>query len=189
MPNQNKNQNSNSKSVNNNVQGDLFTSKLVRGVPISEEIFDVPASTNQSVAQSKPSHTLQNILYGITACIILLLAFATFWFYRAAHTTNKTAADYGTTSADIAALTSAKTVTANGFVIINGNASVNGSVTANTFSGNGADLSNVNATRLNSQPGSFYQNANNIDSGTLNDARLSGNVVLLGSSPNFTNLW
>ncbi|MFO0862818.1 MAG: tail fiber domain-containing protein [Candidatus Saccharibacteria bacterium] len=188
MPNQNKNQNSNSKSVNNNVQGDLFTSKLVRGVPISEEIFDVPASTNQSVAQSKPSHTLQNILYGITACIILLLAFATFWFYRAAHTTNKTAADYGTTSADIAALTSAKTVTANGFVIINGNASVNGSVTANTFSGNGADLSNVNATRLNSQPGSFYQNANNIDSGTLNDARLSGNVVLLGSSPNFTNL-
>lgn len=186
MTNQNKDNFTKSNSVHSDVKGDLFTSKLMRGTPISEEIFDNPTTTDVPVTKPAHSHLLRNILYGVTAAVIAFLAFATFWFYRAAHPTSKTATDYGATTADIAALTATKASTANGFVIINGNANVNGSVTADTFTGNGADLSNVNATRLNSQPGSFYQNADNIDAGTLNDARLSGNVALLDAGQSFT---
>ncbi len=46
----------------------------------------------------------------------------------------------------------------------------------------------TNATLLNGQPASFYQNATNIDSGTLADARLSGNVALLGGTQTFTGI-
>ena len=46
----------------------------------------------------------------------------------------------------------------------------------------------TNATQLNGQPASFYQNATNTGSGTLADARLSGNVALLGGAQTFTGI-
>ena len=51
------------------------------------------------------------------------------------------------------------------------NIQVNGVIVGNAFFGNGSGLTNLNAT--------------NIRSGTLADARLSGNVALLNSSPAF----
>jgi len=51
---------------------------------------------------------------------------------------------------------------------------VNGLMVAGAFAGNGSGLSNLNV------------NAANITSGTLADARLSGNVALLNSSPAFS---
>ena len=50
----------------------------------------------------------------------------------------------------------------------------------------GANLTNVNASTLNSQAASYYTNASNISSGTLADARLSGNVALLNASQTFS---
>ena len=44
----------------------------------------------------------------------------------------------------------------------------------------------TNATQLNGQPAAFYQNASSINSGTLADARLSGNVALLNNAQTFT---
>lgn len=44
----------------------------------------------------------------------------------------------------------------------------------------------ANATQLNGQPAAFYQNASNINSGTLADARLSSNVALLNAAQTFT---
>lgn len=63
-------------------------------------------------------------------------------------------------------------------------------VTAPTFNGalNGnastATLAS-NATNLGGQPSSFYQNASNLNAGTLADARLSPNVPLLNASNAF----
>src|SRR5207302_1215655 len=44
------------------------------------------------------------------------------------------------------------------------------------------------ATQLNGQPAAFYQNASNINAGTLADARLSGNVELLNSAQAITGV-
>jgi len=57
---------------------------------------------------------------------------------------------------------------------------------SNSFTGNGVGLTNVNAAQLNGQNGAFYQNAGNINAGTLNDARLSNNVALLNALQTFT---
>jgi hypothetical protein len=57
---------------------------------------------------------------------------------------------------------------------------------SNSFTGNGAGLTNVDAATLNGQAGSYYTNATNISSGTLNDARLSSNVALKNSNNTFT---
>jgi len=57
-------------------------------------------------------------------------------------------------------------------------------LTAVTLAGNGTAVTNVNAAQLNSQAPSYYLNATNISSGTLNDARLSANVALLNASTN-----
>jgi hypothetical protein len=51
-----------------------------------------------------------------------------------------------------------------------------------TFSGNGAALTNLNADQLDAQHGAFYQNAANLNAGTLADARLSANVALLNGT-------
>jgi|GEM_PF-5616879 len=69
-----------------------------------------------------------------------------------------------------------------------GNANLTGSLTAVSFSGNGASLSGVNAAMLNGQAGSFYQNAGSLNAGTLSDSRLSSNVALQGSGNTFTAL-
>src|SRR3990167_7253639 len=46
----------------------------------------------------------------------------------------------------------------------------------------GSNLTNVDALTLQGNSSSYFTNATNISSGTLDDARLSGNVSLLGSS-------
>jgi hypothetical protein len=55
---------------------------------------------------------------------------------------------------------------------------------ANSFSGNGSGLTNVDAATLAGQSGSFYRNAANLNAGTLSDLRLSSNVTLQGNSFN-----
>ena len=57
---------------------------------------------------------------------------------------------------------------------------------AGTFTGSGAGLTNVNADQVDGQHGAFYQNAANLTSGTLADARLSANIPLLNANQLFT---
>ena len=56
----------------------------------------------------------------------------------------------------------------------------------NSFTGSGAGLTGVNADQLDGQHGAFYQNATNLTSGTLADARLSANVALLNANQVFS---
>ena len=53
---------------------------------------------------------------------------------------------------------------------------VNGTVTATAFAGSGSGLTSVIADQLDGQHGAFYQNAGNLNAGTLPDARLAANV-------------
>jgi hypothetical protein len=57
---------------------------------------------------------------------------------------------------------------------------------AGTFTGSDAGLISVNADQVDGQHGDFYQNAVNLTSGTLADARLSANVPLLNANQSFT---
>ncbi len=57
---------------------------------------------------------------------------------------------------------------------------------ANSFTGNGSGLTAVNADLLDGQHGAFYQNAANLNAGTLLDARLSLNVPRLDGSQSFS---
>lgn len=68
-----------------------------------------------------------------------------------------------------------------------GSTSVIGNLSANSFAGDGSSLSNVNASGLNGQNGSFYQNASNLNAGTINDSRLSANVTTAGNTFNGAN--
>ncbi len=61
-------------------------------------------------------------------------------------------------------------------VNLSGSFAGNGAL-AGTFSGDGAGLSNVNASLLSGQPGSYYQNAANLTAGTLPLAALPGAVL------------
>jgi hypothetical protein len=54
------------------------------------------------------------------------------------------------------------------------------------FTGNGTGLTNVNAALLGNQTGSYYQNAGNLNVGTLLDARLSANIPLLNAPQVFS---
>ncbi len=66
------------------------------------------------------------------------------------------------------------------------NLTVSGSLAASTFTGNGAGLTSVNADLLDGQHGAFYQNAVNLNAGTLSDARLSANVALLSANQTYS---
>lgn len=73
------------------------------------------------------------------------------------------------------------------FNVTSSGVTVTGTVTGTNFSGNGSGLTNVDAATLNGQAGSYYTNAGNISSGTLNDSRLSTNVALYNNATsNFT---
>jgi hypothetical protein len=71
-----------------------------------------------------------------------------------------------------------------GSVNISGDGQFGGTVSAGSFSGDGANVTNVDATTLAGQNSSYYQNANNINSGTLSDGQLSSNVTLQGNTFN-----
>jgi hypothetical protein len=93
-------------------------------------------------------------------------------------TINTAAASYSTptvqTFLSSGALTSNTTA-----VTITANSTVNVAIVANTVSGTfTGSLTGTasNATNLDSQPGSFYTNANNLSTGTLNNARLPSNI-------------
>lgn len=49
-------------------------------------------------------------------------------------------------------------------------------------------VTNLNADLLDGQSGSYYQNAANINTGTLSDSRLSSNVALLNNAQTFTGV-
>ena len=50
-------------------------------------------------------------------------------------------------------------------------------VTAGFFSGDGTSVTNVDAELLDGQEGAFYQNASNLNAGTINDARLPATIT------------
>lgn len=90
--------------------------------------------------------------------------------------------------------TATNVVIANTTSSFGGNVSVTGSlssanVTAALFTGNVTGTAS-NATNLNSQPGSFYTNASNLGTGTVNASRLSGTYTIdvTGTASNATNL-
>lgn len=56
----------------------------------------------------------------------------------------------------------------------------------NTFVGDGSGLSAVDAAKLGGHDSTYYANASNLSSGTLNDSLLSNNVALLDADNNFT---
>ncbi len=62
-----------------------------------------------------------------------------------------------------------------------------GTVTAAGFTGDGSALTGVDADTLGGQAGSFYQDADNLNAGTVDDARLSANVTLAGNTFNGAN--
>jgi hypothetical protein len=85
-------------------------------------------------------------------------------------------------------------LTVTGTANVSGNTVVGGSlsaanVTATVFTGSLTGTAS-NATNLNSQPGSFYTNATNISTGTVNASRLSGTYTIdvTGTASNATNL-
>jgi hypothetical protein len=62
-------------------------------------------------------------------------------------------------------------------IIVDGNTATikNLDVTGN-LNGNGSSLTNVDADTLDGQNGSYYQNASNLNAGTISDARLPGTI-------------
>ena len=125
--------------------------------------------------------------------LLLLASVALFFTYRSYQASyqkvqkSRVSNSIAPTNVDLGGLApTSSTLQGIGLLQVNGDAIITNNVTANSFSGSGADLSNVNATRLNSQPGSFYQNASNIDAGTLGDQFLSPNVALLNANQAFT---
>ncbi|MBA3679329.1 hypothetical protein H0W80_04040, partial [Candidatus Saccharibacteria bacterium] len=168
-------------SPQKNISGDLFSSRLIQESPLSEEVFNTSKSasgqqSNQQNSQANSrwshNHSLRTAFYvgtAIVACLLLLSGLA---LYLSKNKTSKPVAQYGNTSADLTSLSTVRADSAPGLVVVNGNTVINGAITANSFTGNGADLTNLNAT--------------NITQGILNDARLSANVALLDANQTFT---
>ena len=67
--------------------------------------------------------------------------------------------------------------------VTTGNISIDGTITlgATTLNTTAYTGTASNATNLNSQPGSYYTNASNLNAGTLAIARLDANVLLTTS--------
>ncbi|MDL2342274.1 MAG: right-handed parallel beta-helix repeat-containing protein [Patescibacteria group bacterium] len=63
---------------------------------------------------------------------------------------------------------------------------VAGSFTATALQGDGSALTSVNATQLNSQPASYYQDATNLTAGTISASRLPATVVLTTANNSFS---
>jgi hypothetical protein len=62
--------------------------------------------------------------------------------------------------------------------------SLSGTLNATDLSGNGTNVTNVNAATLQGNTAAFFTNASDLSTGTLSDARLSTNVPLLNSTTN-----
>src|SRR5690606_18635817 len=73
--------------------------------------------------------------------------------------------------------------------LLGGNITVNGNITATSFTGNGSNLTNVDAALLNGQDGSYYLDLTNA-TGTLAVARIADGSITntkLASSSIATN--
>ncbi len=167
-------------SNSKNISQDLFSSRLIQQSPLSEEVFTNKKSTsasttgNTSTEQHSTWHRtrwMRMVFYTGVAVVAILLLLGGWTFFNSRQG-GKSTGQFAVTSADLAGLNTNKVAAASGLVIVNGNTQIAGSVTANTFSGSGADLTNLNA--------------DNITQGTLNDARLSANVALLDGNQTFT---
>ncbi|MFO0862819.1 MAG: tail fiber domain-containing protein [Candidatus Saccharibacteria bacterium] len=163
-----------------NISNELFSSRLIQQSPLSEEVFtnNTASHTSTNSQQAIKQHSawqrtrwVRMLFYTGVAVLVFLLLLGG-WLFFTNKGGSKSSGQFAVTSTDLAGLNTNKVANANGLVIVNGNTQVAGSVTANTFNGSGADLTNLNA--------------NNITSGTLNDARLSANVALLNKNQTFT---
>jgi hypothetical protein len=68
-----------------------------------------------------------------------------------------------------------------------GNINIDGDIIAASFTGDGTNVTNVNAVTLQGNDSSYFTNASNISSGTLSDARLNTNVTQAGNTFNGNN--
>jgi fibronectin-binding autotransporter adhesin len=93
--------------------------------------------------------------------------------------------DIQSTTAEISGQLSAGSANVSGGITAN-SANVTNNVSAASFSGDGTNVTNVNAAELNSQLPSYYLNASNINTGTLSDARLNTDVVIAGNNNTLT---
>ncbi len=157
---------------------------------ISEAAFAQPgnqASPQKPAAADakpvKPAHLKgrHSKLMGLLSVMgmLLLASVALFFTYRSYQASyqkvqkSRVSNSIAPTTVDLGGLApTSTTLQGVGLLQVNGDANITNSVTANSFSGGGADLSNLNAT--------------NITSGTLSDARLSPNVALLDANQAFT---
>lgn len=73
-----------------------------------------------------------------------------------------------------------------GNLIVDGSGSFIGGVTAASFSGSGSSLTNVNASQLNGQGASYYLNASNLNTGTLDVARIANGDITNAKLTNST---
>ena len=186
----NKLNNQSNRPVEDSASSALNQSSGIRGNLLSGQIDSRPTASEGLFATSKDHqveptavkpvrHIKKGRLVGIISVVALLLLSAiglTFAYnsYRQSYLKtqqSKLANSIDTTSVDLAN-TGTTGIQGIGILQVNGDATISGSVTANTFNGSGADLTNLNA--------------NNITSGTLNDARLSANVALLDANQAFT---
>jgi len=63
---------------------------------------------------------------------------------------------------------------------------VAGTLSAANLQGDGSAITNVNASQLNGQPASFYQDATNLTAGTVSPSRLPATVVYSDGANTFT---
>lgn len=82
-------------------------------------------------------------------------------------------------------IVTANSLQVTGDLKVGGNGTFGGIVTAANFQGNGAGLTGVDATLLNGQTGTFYQNLGNL-TGTLRNDQLPSNVALRDAANTFT---
>lgn len=157
---------------------DTLSSRLARENILNESNFGKNSSAVETPVsvQEKRYFRLQLWHYLLLAAAIIALILLG-WGARKIFFSKSTngvqgASEYNTTSLDVKGLQSSQGSTSTNQLVINGATIVNGNVVAQNFSGNGSDLTNLNAS--------------NISLGTLNNARLSPDVALLGRTQSFT---
>lgn len=158
---------------------DTFSSRLSRENVLNESNFSAQTPAASAAAASyKPRKKFKWKLWHTIAVIagVVLIALLLFWLWRVVFQPKAEQSNAGTkfntTTLDISNLKASSGSAGQAQLFINGNTTINGNIVANSYSGSGADLTNLNA--------------NNITSGTLNDARLSPNVALLNATQVFS---
>lgn len=163
------------------IRSSLLSSQVNSKPLVDEGVFAKPEQHQVPATEVVSTRKINSKLMGLVAVLCLLfLAGAGLFFayasYRSSYNkiqNSKLSNSVDTTAVDLGGLTpTSSTLQGVGLLQVNGDANITNNVTANSFSGGGADLTNLNAT--------------NITSGTLNDARLSSNVALLDANQTFT---